>query len=64
MAWLGVLPFFAYATMFLILPAATVMIGGLWTNRAGKSFGHLFGGSFGRDLQRPDLAGAKIDRGR
>jgi putative spermidine/putrescine transport system permease protein len=27
LAWLGVVPFFAYAAMFLILPAATVMIG-------------------------------------
>ena len=26
-AWLGVVPFFAYAAMFLILPAATVLVG-------------------------------------
>jgi putative spermidine/putrescine transport system permease protein len=26
-AWLGVVPFFAFATLFLFLPAATVMIG-------------------------------------
>jgi putative spermidine/putrescine transport system permease protein len=27
LAWLGVVPFFAYAAMFLVLPAATVMVG-------------------------------------
>ncbi len=34
-AWLGVVPFFAYATVFLILPAATVMIGAFKGDQGG-----------------------------
>jgi putative spermidine/putrescine transport system permease protein len=34
-AWLGVVPFFAFATLFLILPAATVMIGAFKSDSGG-----------------------------
>ena len=34
-AWLGVVPFFAYACMFLIFPAAVVMIGAFKSDHGG-----------------------------
>jgi putative spermidine/putrescine transport system permease protein len=34
-AWLGVIPFFAFATLFLILPAATVMVGAFKSDSGG-----------------------------
>jgi len=35
LAWLGVVPFFAYACMFLILPAAVVMVGAFNSDHGG-----------------------------
>ena len=40
-AWLGVVPFFAYATLFLILPAATVMIGAFKGDSGGYTTQHV-----------------------
>src|SRR5262249_3152572 len=37
-AWLGVVPFFAYAAMFLVLPAATVMVGAFKDTSGGYTF--------------------------
>ncbi|HVL61069.1 MAG TPA: ABC transporter permease, partial [Microbacterium sp.] len=43
LAWLGVVPFFAYASMFLILPAATVMIGAFQSQDGGYTFDNITG---------------------
>jgi putative spermidine/putrescine transport system permease protein len=40
-AWLGVVPFFAYASMFLILPAATVMIGAFKSTGGGYTLDNV-----------------------
>ncbi len=40
-AWLGVVPFFAYAAMFLILPAATVMIGAFKSTDGGYTIDNV-----------------------
>jgi putative spermidine/putrescine transport system permease protein len=40
-SWLGVVPFFAYAAMFLILPAATVMIGAFKSTDGGYTFDNV-----------------------
>ena len=41
LAWLGVVPFFAYASMFLILPAATVMIGAFRSDGGGYTLDNV-----------------------
>ena len=51
LAWLGVVPFLAYATAFLLLPAANVLVGAF--QFAGLSIGrrglvHGFRGECGR----------------
>ena len=41
MAWLGVLPFFVYITIFLFLPSAQVMIGAFKGEKGGYTFSNL-----------------------
>lgn len=41
LAWLGVLPFFAYTACFLILPSAQVMIGAFKGETGGYTFGNI-----------------------
>jgi putative spermidine/putrescine transport system permease protein len=40
-AWLGTLPFFAYALLFLFLPAAEVLVGAFKSAHNGWTFGNL-----------------------
>ena len=41
LAWLGVVPFFAYAAMFLVLPAATVMVGAFQSEDGGYTLDNI-----------------------
>ena len=41
LAWLGVVPFFAYATLFLVLPALTVMIGAFRSEGGGYTIDNV-----------------------
>jgi putative spermidine/putrescine transport system permease protein len=41
LAWLGAVPFFAYAVMFLFIPAATVMIGAFKGEKGGFTFSNV-----------------------
>lgn len=41
MAWLGVVPFFAYTAMFLIIPAAEVMVGAFQDTSGGYTVGNV-----------------------
>jgi putative spermidine/putrescine transport system permease protein len=41
LAWVGVVPFFAYTTLFLILPAATVMVGAFKSDGGGYTFDNV-----------------------
>ena len=41
LAWLGVLPFFVYITIFLFLPSAQVMIGAFKGEKGGYTFSNL-----------------------
>ncbi|MGI8974120.1 MAG: ABC transporter permease [Gaiella sp.] len=40
-AWLGVLPFLAYATAFLLLPAANVLVGAFESKSGGYTLGNI-----------------------
>jgi len=42
LAWLGVVPFFAYAAMFMILPAATVMVGAFQNDHGGYTLHNVW----------------------
>ena len=41
LAWLGVVPFLAYTTAFLLLPAGTVIVGAFQTQDGGWSFDNI-----------------------
>jgi putative spermidine/putrescine transport system permease protein len=41
LAWLGVVPFFAYATAFLLAPSAVVLVGAFKNDKGGFTFANL-----------------------
>jgi ABC-type uncharacterized transport system permease subunit len=51
LAWIGVVPFFAYTLVFLFLPAATVMVGAFQGATGGYTFHNVTGIAQTADLR-------------